>query len=104
MQKEKQKCPNGGTGRRTRLKIVRETMWVRVPLWAPEIKKHRFFCVSLFLIFNCGTRKGGCQVSSRSGACRNEGKNNLVDYFSDAGCTVPLWVPKFFRTFFVFVL
>ena len=28
-------CPNGGTGRRTRLKIVRETMWVRVPLWAP---------------------------------------------------------------------
>ena len=29
-------CPNGGIGRRTRLKIVRETMWVRVPLWAPQ--------------------------------------------------------------------
>ena len=32
---QKLACPNGGTGRRTRLKIVRETMWVRVPLWAP---------------------------------------------------------------------
>ena len=32
------KCPNGGIGRRTRLKIVRETMWVRVPLWAPNLR------------------------------------------------------------------
>ena len=45
----------------------------------------------MFLIFDCGTRKGGCRVSRWSGACRNEGKNNPADYFSDAGCTVPLW-------------
>ena len=32
------KCPSGGIGRRTRLKIVRETMRVRVPPWAPVYK------------------------------------------------------------------
>ena len=52
--------------------------------------------IATFFYFNydCGTRKGGCRVSRWSGACRNEGKNNPVDYFSDAGCIVPLWAPE----------
>ena len=29
-------CPSGGIGRRTRLKIVRETMWVQIPPSAPK--------------------------------------------------------------------
>ena len=31
------KCRCGGTGRRIRLKIVRETMWVRVPPSVPVL-------------------------------------------------------------------
>ena len=89
MQKTNQKCPNGGTGRRTRLKIVRETMWVRVPLWAPKIKKHRFSVFFYFQFLNGGTRKGTCQASSWSGASRSEGKNSPVDYFCDAGASGP---------------
>ena len=35
--------PSGGTGRRIRLKIVRETMWVRFPPWAPPTIKTLMF-------------------------------------------------------------
>ena len=41
-------CPSGGTGRRTRLKIVRETMWVRVPPWAPNKEMVSSDTISLF--------------------------------------------------------
>ena len=40
-------------------------------------------------MFVRGNRKGGCQVSSWSGASRNAGKNSPVDYFSDAACRFP---------------
>ena len=64
-------------------------MWVRVPLWAPYIKKHRFSVFFSFQILNGGTRKGTCQASSWSGASRSEGKNSPVDYFCDAGASGP---------------
>ena len=44
--------PSGGIGRRTRLKIVRETMRVRVPPWAPFYNNLRTYKVcGLFFMF-----------------------------------------------------
>ncbi len=47
--------PSGGIGRRTRLKIVRETMRVQVPPWAPPQKlfdfSSSFFVRILWIIF-----------------------------------------------------
>ena len=57
-------------------------------------KKNVAIATFFYFNYDCGTRKGGCRVSRWSGACRNEGKNNPVDYFSDAGCIVPLWAPE----------
>ena len=53
----RRECPNGGTGRRTRLKIVRETMWVRVPLWAPKIKSTDRVCAFYFQFWGVGLEK-----------------------------------------------
>lgn len=80
----------------TKAKII---LWIIFPTRVIQShfghqRKNVAIATFFYFNYNCGTRKGGCQVSSRTGACRNEGKNNLVDYFSDAGCTVPLWAPQ----------
>ena len=43
-------CRCGGIGRRTRLKIVRETMWVRVPPSVPNDKSLINIEISIFFV------------------------------------------------------
>ena len=74
----KSRC--GGIGRRTRLKIWREIMRVRVPPSVPEKTSK----ASLFLNFKAGLEKEVAKFRLVK-ARRNEGKKCPVDIFSDAG-------------------
>ena len=59
-------------------------MWVRVPLWAPQIKTQAK-SVFYFCVLKWRTRKGGKEKGS-------------VNLFPDAACRVPLWAPKIKNT------